>query len=490
MELAPIALVICVGLLLVGYLLGSTTLVAFLSSLAFGATAIGYLPALGGASPLIYAPLACLFLVSVFRSANLRSDIAVFFTQHWMPAAAAFLLVYAIGSAIIMPRLLQNHVTVFVPSMGLILEKGLSPVPGNITQSCYLAIDVLTFFAVGAFLVRGDRFRAVTVAFLTFAAVHAGLGVVDLAGKLSGTNDILFPIRTAAYTMLTETQIEGYWRIVGGYPEASSFAGASLIALAFSFSYWRTTGARSALLLAIILFVLVLLSTSTTGYVGVVVLCGTLFVCLLARAAKGRLAARDVAVLMLTTSMLILVLAFIAFDQHALDPVLDLIQATIFDKPHSASAEERFYWNHKSLAAFIETGGLGVGLGSSRASSWPLAVLSQLGVVGSALFGLLALEVFRPTRLDSEPAVDREFIALFAGVRSAAFATLVALSISAGNADPGPFFFVTVAALLSMRMRVNRRRVPLRSGHGSSNQYVEGREVLATAGRRSYEWRT
>src|SRR5262249_44533845 len=175
-----------------------------------------------------------------------------FIGGHWLPTVAALLLVYSLVGAVIMPRLLADRVTVFVPTLGYILETSLAPVSGNITQSCYLAIDVLTFFAIGAFLMRGDRFRALSAAFFVFAALHAGLGAADLIGKLSGASDILSPIRTAAYTMLTETQIEGYWRIVGGYPEASSFAGASLIALAFCFTYWWTTGTRSPLSLAIV----------------------------------------------------------------------------------------------------------------------------------------------------------------------------------------------------------------------------------------------
>ena len=96
--------------------------------------------------------------------------------------------------------------------------------------------------------------------------------MIDLAGKMSGAGDLLAPIRTAGYSMLIEVQVEGFWRIVGGYSEASTFGGATIIALAFTFSYWRATSWRPALVVSAVLLLLLLLSTSSTGYVSLAIL--------------------------------------------------------------------------------------------------------------------------------------------------------------------------------------------------------------------------
>ena len=72
--------------------------------------------------------------------------------------------------------------------------------------------------------------------------MDAAGGLVDLAGKTLGAGDVLAPIRTASYALLTDVEHEGFARIVGTYSEASGFAIGSLPALAFAFTDWRRTG--------------------------------------------------------------------------------------------------------------------------------------------------------------------------------------------------------------------------------------------------------
>jgi hypothetical protein len=454
MQIAPIAILICAGLLLLGHFLRAPIVVALFASLAFGSTAIAILPAAGGASPLIYAALACLLVASMLWRRHLWNDFSQVFLVHWLPVVVTALLIYGLASAVIMPRLFAGQTTVFVPIPGRVVETLLSPVKGNVTQSCYFAIGILTFFALSVLLVRDGQFSAVRKGFFAYAALHVSLALVDLTGKVIGVGDILSPIRTADYTMLVETQIEGFWRIVGAYSEASSFAGGSLVALAFSFSYWRATGSRPAFALASVLTLLLLLSTSTTAYASLGILSFVLAVSILLGAMRGRLTSRDLSVLALGVLALTGVLAIAAFDERVLDPVGRLMQVTIFEKSASASAAERFYWNYKSWMAFLDTRGLGVGLGSSRASSWLLAVLSQLGVIGTLLLGLLVLEVFKRPYRDPPAPREAELAALCMSTRAAAVATLLPSLISGGNADPGIFFFLCLATLLAGKTRL------------------------------------
>ncbi|TIV75474.1 MAG: hypothetical protein E5V79_01140 [Mesorhizobium sp.] len=93
-----------------------------------------------------------------------------------------------------------------------------------------------------------------------------------------------------------------------------------------------------------------------------------------------------------------------------------------------------------------------MGFGSSRTSSWPIAVLSQLGFFGSLmmamLLGVLARGVGGVRRW-----LDPETDAVVTSVRNSALAGLVAASISGGNADPGILFFVALAVVWVARVR-------------------------------------
>jgi hypothetical protein len=170
----------------------------------------------------------------------------------------------------------------------------------------------------------------------------------------------------------------------------------------------------------------------------------------------GRLNSRDLATILAGTVALALVLAVLIFMQGALDPVQRLIEETLINKSTSASADERFYWNAKSWKAFIDTYGLGVGLGSSRASSYVIAVLSQLGAFGALLIVILIAEVARPIpqpRLDPEA---RELAASCASLRTTGLAGLIPLAISSSSADPGMFFFIVLAGVVVGRKRLGQ----------------------------------
>ena len=149
-------------------------------------------------------------------------------------------------------------------------------------------------------------------------------------------------------------------------------------------------------------------------------------------------------------------LAVLIFTQGALEPVQRLIEETLLNKSTSTSADERFYWNAKSWKAFLDTYGLGIGLGSSRASSSVIAVLSQLGAFGAFLIVLLLVEMARPIprpRLDPEA---RELAALCTSLRITGVTTIIPAAISGTLADPGIIFFITLAGVVVGRKRLQQ----------------------------------
>lgn len=443
-------------LFLIGYLLGSPFIIGLFASLPFGSTAFATLTALGGSSPLIYTLFAAGFTVSVALRRHVLRALGIIFTHQISAWIVLLLTGYAAASAMLFPRLFAGQTTAFVPIQGIVTELPLAPVSGNITQTAYFGLGAVTFFALSVFLLREENLKILRRAFMVFIIVHVSLGFLDLAGKIAGAGDILLPIRTATYALHTETEQAGFWRIAGGYSEASAFGGTSLICLAFIYSYWRATRSQFALVLSLILLLLVLLSTSSTAYVGLAVLSLAPVASLITAFYQDRLTSEDLLLAAVGAFVLAAMMALFLYDEKLFEPVIELFQTTVLDKPLSQSAYERAYWNYKSFEAFMETSGVGIGMGSSRSSSWIISVLSQLGVIGGlAILSLTAL-ILRGLH-GLEPTADTSQIFAFAsGVRAAIVAKLLADSIAGSGADPGIMFFMALSIITASRHHVVR----------------------------------
>jgi hypothetical protein len=145
-------------------------------------------------------------------------------------------------------------------------------------------------------------------------------------------------------------------------------------------------------------------------------------------------------------------------NERLFDPVLDLVQTTILDKPYSESGVERAYWNAKSLQAFVDTNGLGIGMGSSRSSSWMISVLAQLGIVGTFAILALVLIVLRSMSGLVPTAETAEIFAFASSVRAAIVANVIAGALAGSGADPGTLFFVALSVTLACRQLVENNR--------------------------------
>jgi hypothetical protein len=459
-----VGLAVCLALAAVGWLAGGPLIVGLLASLAFGSTAA---VTLGGSTPLIYAFFAALLVAAVAARRRIWRDLGDVFGSIRPIWVLCSLMIYAVVGAVLLPRLFVGQTSVFVkpPGRMSIVEDSLAPVSGNITQSAYFVLGGLTAIALCVMLLHKDRLDQVRRGFFLWICLHTGMGLIDLMGKLAGAGDVLAPIRTANYAMLTEAEQGGFARIAGAYSEASAFGGVSLSCLAFTYTYWRMTRDPLARWLALTLLALVLLSTSSTAYVGLAVL-GLGVFCSIGRSVlTDRVETDELLILALLSFAAFVVVAVSVYDEKVLDPVMRLIDSAILDKSGSKSGQERAYWNIKSLQNFVDTLGLGIGFGSSRASSWPVAVLSQLGFVGSLMMALLLFVIARGLgRLGAY--VDPETEAVVGSVRAAALGSVVAGSLVSGTADPGMVFFIALAVIAAARANA-RRQARSHAAHAS-----------------------
>lgn len=442
------AILICGALLIVGYHLRAPTVVGLMASRAFGATAVASIGFLHGASPLIYTVFAFLVVVSAATRKHVLRDLGVVFRNNLAAWAVCALMVYAVIGSILLPRLFAGQTSVFVSSRELegVFEVPLEPVSGNISQAGYLVLGGLTFIGLCVLLLDRRVLDGVRKGLFLWCGLHAGMGLIDLIGKLVHLGDLLAPIRTANYRLLVDVSQAGFPRIVGAFSEASSFGGVSLTALAFTFTYWYKTNSRPALLLSILLLVLLVLCTSSTAYAGLVILTVPVVAMIGHSIFLNRLTRKELLILVVIAGMLLTTLFVYLVNPAIFDPFLKLIRATVIDKASSASAQERTYWNIQSLKSFYDTAGLGVGLGSSRASSWLIAVISQLGLPGAVIIAFMVWVLLRGAagRL---PTLGEQDQATVLSVRAMAIAGMVTASLVGSTADPGISFFIALAVV-------------------------------------------
>jgi hypothetical protein len=453
MEISIAGVLVCSAILLMSRFSAHPSIFALISSLAFGSTAIVILSALGGASPIMYVVFLCALLAGVALRRNAIQDLSALFARQPTAWVVLFLILYVTAGAILLPRLFAGATTVFVPvrDEGRVAEIPLVPVTGNITQALYFVLDGLSFFAFSILLLKPRAFIAIKQGFFAWATLHVAMGFIDLFGKISGAGDVLAPIRTASYTMLTDVTVGGFWRIAGAYSEASSFGAISVALLAFTFTYWKYSRDAFALALTLALLVLLSLSTSSTAYVAGGVLLIVLMISVVGSILQNRLQVQDLILLIAGFAGVAALTGLVLYNEHALDRFMDLLDTMVLNKASSASAQERAYWNLQSLQSVYDTVGLGIGLGSSRASSWVIAVISQLGVIGALLIGVLVCQILRGGCLRHARELDPQTRTTVLSVRAASLAALLTSSVSGGGADPGLVFFLTLSAVTSLR---------------------------------------
>ncbi|MFV0295166.1 MAG: hypothetical protein ACK5JT_03495 [Hyphomicrobiaceae bacterium] len=468
MQLSIEGLLVVLALYLLDRALDGRLVIALLMSLAFGATAFATLPALGGSSPLIYTIFALALGVVFVRRRDFVPELARLFRINPIGWAIVLIIVYALMGAIILPRLFAGATTVYVVERGATGTAGVVPVrlaPGtyNVSQAAYFALAAASYFTVLSVAIAPGGLRRLRIAIFAWAIMIAATGYIDLIGKLAGLGDILEPIRTASYTMLTgeDNTISGLPRISGAFSEASGFSAVSVPAAAFALSYWRVLRTPLVLFLFLLLLVLVLLSTSTTAYVTLVICTAWLCLAAIIRLLLARIDGADLVLIGLALLVVAVVTGIYLYDPNVFSPFLQMLDEMLIHKSTSSSAIERGEWNEQGLRAFLDTFGGGVGIGSTRTSSWAVAVVAQLGVLGAlALAGILVVLVNGAGRV-SVTRESRPLLALANGCRAAALAGLVSDALTSSTSDPGMFFYIALATIVAVSRELAARRVSL-----------------------------
>ncbi|WP_246665271.1 hypothetical protein [Rhizobium tropici] len=423
-------------------------------STVFGAAAAFSVPGLGGASVLVPSLFLLFFAVRLFAAYGEAPFLAAL--APWRPGFFLLLLTaFGIFTAIFFPRLFQGLVQTMTVERSIGARSLIALVPlrfssNNITQSVYAAGGLVCFIATFAFF-RGNGIPKIFInGILIVAGVNLGFALADIITHFTHTDFLLDFVRTANYALLTNAEKGGLKRISGTFPEASAFADFTLVLFAVVTSLWLG-GIRSGVtgLVASLLLVALILSTSATALVGLAIILPVLSLQSFLASRRDPGAGRPVLIVSILASMPLVIFFVLIVMPDLAHNLQDFLDEMLFSKAGSQSGRERFMWNAMAYEAFVDTIGFGAGLGSARASSFGLVLLSNIGIFGTLLFALFVARVLMADTRPGYPS-SREAVAIVRAAKAGFITVLVSAVISGTVYDLGLMFYIlagTVSAL-------------------------------------------
>ncbi|MEO1014349.1 MAG: hypothetical protein AAFX08_04090 [Pseudomonadota bacterium] len=367
----------------------------------------------------------------------------------------ALFVLYGAFSAFMFPRLFEGEVAVY--SLERAAEGGISlsplhPTTGNITQPFYMAIN-LFLFGVAAFILSsaGGLVRATHVV-NTVTLVHLAFAIVSVAPYLPPNAILLDFIRTANYAINDHHSLAGVPRLIGSYPEPAVFGSLSVGLFAWNFVRFMQTRGLWHFVAALMLLGCIALSLSTTAYATLIVMIGLWALHSAYRAVRNGLEPGHVSALLFGAAF-----AGIGASLILIEP-MQAFSAEVFErlfgsKLQSSSGRERGAWAMQSFQNFVDTYGLGVGLGSARASGLAAVLVGNVGVVGAILYlAFLNRSFLRPwpRAVANSAARDQAYARrIFVAARAGAASLLASQLISGGSVDAGLLFILFAAVATS-----------------------------------------
>lgn len=430
-----------------------------LVSAMFGGSAAIQLPVLGNSSipPIQFALLFVAMRLLVPGAGQMAAVGRALRANGWLVC----FVVYGLAIAFIAPRLFAGQIDVtplrgrvearYVSTFAYVYAvKPLGPSPQNLTTAVYLVGTLLA--GIASFVACGrERGRVMLVRTLAAVGIaHALTGFASVLIRGTPAEVVLSVFRNAAYAQLDQSY-NGFVRMTGLLPEASTFANYGLVLFVFSFECWlrridpRWTGPAAALLASALA-----LSTSSSAYAGLPTYAAIL-------AVRSLLFPGALPVdrgLWIAGALLTLTCAGCAvmiWQPHFADAFADMIRHMTVEKSETLSAVQRRFWAWQGVNAFIESGGIGIGPGSFRSSSLATAVLGCTGVIGAITLLMHILSAFSPLRQSTWAPVPDKALSTAAACSWAMIMGVAIASIASPTCDPGTDFAILSGAALALR---------------------------------------
>ncbi len=296
-----------------------------------------------------------------------------------------FILVAAIS--LWMPVYINGSLMIMSPALMKISETPLYLTSHNVTQLLYLIFGGCITLAVAHGNLNETTRRHTERVLLVSAVVLAAWGLMQFFCNVTG---LIYPAFLLNNSKAISGQgymetLQGMGRISSATTEPSVFAEAMLSMLPLTLPAWL---GRKPILgpvidrgCTILLVTVLLLSTSSTGYLGMGVL-GVTWIAILLKSRTMK-AGKSLGRILIIGVALIGVLAVII---AAVPAAQDIARRAVFEKGASGSALERAMTVVLALGYFMQYPILGVGWGSVTSHDVIALMLSNVGIVGFAVF--------------------------------------------------------------------------------------------------------
>lgn len=453
----PLALLMALGILYLGPVRGLWILFC---SMPLGGAAAVILPGIGAVS------MTDLCVVAMWCAAFLRGVGPGSIVQAVMPGKPGFplllLLVVTSVSAIYLPRVFQGQTEIFTTGQGRdqarVVLAQLRPVGANISQLAKMILAASAFVLFTIILRRTAGAQHALRAMVISTLFHIVLSAVDLVSGAMGLS-VLEPLRTAPYMMLDNQRMMGIRRLVGGFPEPSSYGLYTIGLFGFWLRLWFGPGRfRFSGLILIVVILLCLRSTSSST---IATLAGYTVLFLAWQMRTVAKQNRSGFVYAFLSGAIPLVVGISVVLWAFVPAASEFLNSTLIEKMNTHSGQERTSWNVQALRNFYDSYGLGVGIGSVRASSWLLTVLGSIGLLGALMYFwfIIGAMTLRGPGNGSRSRTDE----VAAALQSGALAILLQSMLSKPFPNLGTQFFamlgVAVGVLLREKILENRARV-------------------------------
>jgi hypothetical protein len=230
---------------------------------------------------------------------------------------------------------------------------------------------------------------------LIFTVIVCLWQFASLYGALPFPSDFFYS--NAGYSRADSQSMVGLFRINGPFEEPSTLGYTFTGYLLYAWGRYgeRPTGTTVAMIAACVFCMLV--STSTTAFLGIFLFgCFAAFDLMTGRTrllpAKGQMTSGFIFAMAVIAAALAAFLVAVAANWAAISIIL---QNTLFNKTESTSFQQRSFADFLALQIFVKTHGIGIGLGSHKANSLLLTLLSNTGLIGVLLFSAFGWTLLR-----------------------------------------------------------------------------------------------
>jgi hypothetical protein len=300
---------------------------------------------------------------------------------------------FAIVWSFIAPFIFAGY-PVFPPELGVDFSAVYGPSPlefseYNIAFSIYILFYVLTLLFIITTNWDQNDLKILHRTFMISFLIILVTSISQILNVILKTPDITTYLYTITTREFRLSMAGSFPRVQATYQEPSMLA--PFIVGVYSYYLYSTFKYKNVLHLTmtIVTLILILLSTSTTAYISTMILTLLVLYFNLPLRIKNYTVyinpSRIIINVIIITAALLIFMGVIFFTA-GFDSFIFLINEVLINKLDTASYKNRTIADLHALKLFVDTYGLGVGLGSNRPSSLLPFLLSQLGFVGTWLF--------------------------------------------------------------------------------------------------------